>query len=386
MRRRRVTLDGRIGNRRRSANRGRRRDAHRLASNQFAAPQRLHTRVVQFELARAQTLPQSDRGKALAFLRDHAPEAELFTPRESGKANGETVGPSRRHFYKERIGRRRHPAQDVRIQIEDGQEVDGYRMGDRREWRRWSHAYRVINDRRELLERHAIALRFFCDQCGRDQLRNVLSRFVAQVVLVRQREEEIIAARPLQIIGVARKSARDAAGAAIVCGGCEIERSKLVVQSFNEAHGRVRGLERISTLVDPPVDAKPHVATGRCHELPHSNGRRARVGVRVEPTFDQREIIHVLGQTTVAHLLANHRLVLRAFRQPRLDALLRSSREQADVALHTSRRRVRLDVDVPGRSRISSRFRCSTEDLGGTSRDVGRADRPGIVYRSRPRG
>src|SRR5215510_5647516 len=96
-RRRRVTLNGRIGNRRRSANSARRRNAHRLASDQFAAPQRLETWVVQLELLRAQTLAQSDRSEALALLRHHGPEAELFTRRQRGKGSVEAVSPPGRH-------------------------------------------------------------------------------------------------------------------------------------------------------------------------------------------------------------------------------------------------------------------------------------------------
>ena len=91
--------------------------------------------------------------------------------------------------------------------------------------------HRVVREWRQRSDLHAVSLRLLRDERRGDELRHVLPRLARQIILVGEREEAIVAGRPLEIVRVAREAARDAARAAVVRRGREVERAELLVQS-----------------------------------------------------------------------------------------------------------------------------------------------------------
>src|SRR6185503_3423815 len=114
-----------------------------------------------------------------------------------GEANGEAVGRTLGQANPRRVARRRHATQYLWIQLANRFDGRVRRLRDRRERRAAADARRIVRERRQRAELHAVPRRLLRDQRRGDQLRHVLARLVAQIILFRQGEEEIFARRAL---------------------------------------------------------------------------------------------------------------------------------------------------------------------------------------------
>ena len=188
--------------------------------------------------------PQSARGCTRAARAHWRPIVEPTSPRSrpagwstrrrrgasfessAAKAASNVRTLSHRHADREGILGRRHAAQHMRIEVRDGRSdrspaacaiatngVDG-------PTRTVSYAYSGSR-----LNVQAVAGRLLRDQRSSDELRDVVLRLHAQVLLVREREEQIVARRPLEIVSEPRQPARDATGTAVVCRGSQVDRA-----------------------------------------------------------------------------------------------------------------------------------------------------------------
>ena len=84
------------------------------------------------------------------------------------------------------------------------------------------------------------------------------------------------------------------------------------------------GSRRSSTHQSTRSPMSRAVEVMNCH-IPTAAAREYAFGI--EPALDEREIVHVFGQSAGAHLGADHRLVARSALESRLDSLLRRTRE-----------------------------------------------------------
>ena len=123
----------------------------------------------------------------------------------------------------------------------------------------------------------------------RDELGRVVRGLGGQVLAVRELPEVVGAAgghRPAH-----------PAGSGVVGGpGQQPVALEHLVQVGEVGHGGVGGLDRVTAIVDPPVDAQDRTCAGAGHELPQARGARTGVGVGVEARLDHGQVDEVLGQ------------------------------------------------------------------------------------------
>ena len=193
---------------------------------------------------------------------------------------------------------------------------------DVRETRAGGHQHGVVTVDRQRVDDEPVAGRHLGHERRRNDLRHVVLRLGAEVVLLGEREKAILAFGSIEFAGETGETARHAAWATIVGRGREVERTELFLEVTQKSDGPVGSAGRITTLVHPPVHAHTDAARGAAHKLPHAHRRGSRVRIRVVSALDQREKAEVFGHAARPKLCPDHRLVPRAPRQPRQKPIL----------------------------------------------------------------
>ena len=155
----------------------------------------------------------------------------------------------------------------------------------------------------QAVELDAVAAGGQHDVLYRDQLGHIVARFR------RQLEAEEIGRQALALIG--GDGAAHTAFTAVVGGEGQLPGVEHAVQFLQIVEGRVGRHQNIAAAIVLPILFQAEVAAGGGNELPHAGGIGARVGLRVERAFDDRQqynlgrhiapldflddVIHVLG-------------------------------------------------------------------------------------------
>ena len=282
----------------------------------------------------------TDRGRAVAAAIRLGAAVERYP--------GALGQPNRYPYPDAGVGRRDAP-QHRRVEIADLCLGGAAGRRDVREARAWRDEYGVVAVERQRVDHEPVAGWHLGHERRGNDLGHVVLRFGAEVVLLGEREEAILAFGAIEFAGETGETARHAARTTVVGGGREVERTELFLEVAQESDGPVGRAGRITTLIHPPVHAHADAARGATHELPHAHCRGSRVGIRVVSALDQREKAEVFGHAARPKLRPDHRLIARAPRQPRQKLILCAVRKETDIVLDPVVRLIRSHVHVPDR-------------------------------------
>ena len=236
-------------------------------------------------------------------------ERHPLVDRQIGVPLGHTRPLAPRHAHDDGALRRCYAAHVLRIQLQErrnrrvgqaSQHIQPGRVGNRD----------LIEDQRGQAfdVGEPVPAGLLGDECRRDQLRHIVTRFPAQVTPVGDLEEGLI----VDSVGLTRQAADfplDPAGTGIVGRGRQIDAPQALHQVLEMIDRGVRRFEGIAPLVHPGVDLQAISPARRRHELPHSHGSGAAHRRIRQPAFDQREIDEILRELAGTQPLADHSLV-----------------------------------------------------------------------------
>ena len=284
-------------------------------------------------------------------------ERDPVRHREAVVALGDDRPATARHAHHDAASRRRDPADELRVQLEDRRDarirepcdhVQAGRVGNR------DLVELEPRQRFHLVE--PVALRLLGDQRRGDQLGHVVARLAAQIPAVGELEEgEVahrvgVAAAPAAAAppGQATDAALDAAHACVVGGRRQVDAPQPLPQVREVVHSRLGRLEGIAPFVHPRVHREAVQPGCARHELPHPHRlgpahRRVR-----EPALDQRQVDQILGQPLRPQPVADHALVAPQPGQPDLEAVARVHLEELEVLEHPPVGGEARDVNVEG--------------------------------------